>query len=134
VLRSKPAKFRTRHPEQSLPNRGQTREALACGVSLRQGHVVSRSLAMPNRITVDQASLTDNDVAQQVEFTAEIDGDERDFAVKYAVLRELSGDEPENDALELFERFSDEILDVCADVADQRPNANVVMIDDDDLE
>ncbi|KQN28321.1 MULTISPECIES: DUF1488 family protein [unclassified Sphingomonas] len=89
---------------------------------------------MPNRITVDQASLTDNDVAQQVEFTAEIDGDERDFAVKYAVLRELSGDEPENDALELFERFSDEILDVCADVADQRPNANVVMIDDDDLE
>ena len=89
---------------------------------------------MPSRITVDQASLTDNDVAQQVEFTAEIDGDERDFAVKYAVLRELSGDEPENDALELFERFSDEILDVCADVADQRPNANVVMIDDDDLE
>ena len=89
---------------------------------------------MPNRITVDQASLTDNDVAQQVEFTAEIDGDERDFAVKYAVLRELSGDEPENDALELFERFSDEILDVCADVADQRPNANVVVIDDDDLE
>ncbi len=89
---------------------------------------------MPNRITVDQASLTDNDVAQQVEFTAEIDGDERDFAVKYAVLRELSGDEPENDALELFERFSDEILDVCADVADQRSNANVVMIDDDDLE
>ncbi|MEG3159830.1 DUF1488 family protein [Sphingomonas sp. LB2R24] len=89
---------------------------------------------MPSRITVDQASLTDNDVAHQIEFTAEIDGDERDFAVKYAVLRELSGDEPENDALELFERFSDEILDVCADVADQRPNANVVVIDDDDLE
>ncbi|MCK8455892.1 MULTISPECIES: DUF1488 family protein [Sphingomonas] len=89
---------------------------------------------MPSRITVDQASLTDNDIAHQIEFTAEIDGDERDFAVKYAVLRELSGDEPENDALELFERFSDEILDVCADVADQRPNANVVVIDDDDLE
>ncbi|KQN08863.1 conserved hypothetical protein [Sphingomonas aurantiaca] len=89
---------------------------------------------MPSRITVDQASLTDNDIAQQIEFTAEIDGDERDFAVKYAVLQELSGDEPDNDALELFERFSDEILDVCADVADQRPNANVVVIDDDDLE
>ena len=89
---------------------------------------------MPSRITVDQASLTDNDIAQQIEFTAEIDGDERDFAVKYAVLQELSGDEPDNDALELFERLSDEILDVCADVADQRPNANVVVIDDDDLE
>ncbi len=89
---------------------------------------------MPSRITVDQASLTDNDIAQQIEFTAEIDGDERDFAVKYAVLQELSGDEPDNDALELFERFSDEILDVCADVAEQRPNANVVVIDDDDLE
>jgi hypothetical protein len=89
---------------------------------------------MALRLEIDQASLTDNDVARQIEFTAELDGDERDFAVKYAVLKELSGDEPDADALELFERFSDEITDICVDAALQRPSANVVIIDEGDLE
>ena len=89
---------------------------------------------MASRLEIDQASVTDNDVARQVEFTAEIDGDDRDFAVKYDVLKELSGDEPEDDALELFERFSDEILDACAEAAARQPSANVVTIDEGDLE
>ena len=89
---------------------------------------------MASRLQIDQASLTDNDVARQIEFAGEIDGDEHDFAVKYEVLKELSGDEPENDALELFERFSDEILDVCVDVAMKRPGASMVIVDEDDLE
>ena len=74
---------------------------------------------MAIKFEIGQASIVDNDVAQQVEFTAEIDGDERDFAVKYAVLKELSGDEPEENALEMFERFSDEIADAAADAADK---------------
>lgn len=89
---------------------------------------------MTDRLEIDQASVTDNDVARQVEFTAEIDGEERDFAVKYAVLKELSGDEPEDDALELFERFNDEISDMCADAAEQLPSANLVTIDEGDFE
>jgi hypothetical protein len=89
---------------------------------------------MSSRLVIDQASLTDNDRQKQVEFTGEIDGDDRDFAVKYAVLKELSGDEPEDDALELFERFSDEIIDVCAEMAAAKPNASLVVIDEDDLE
>ena len=89
---------------------------------------------MAVRLEIDQASLTDNDIARQVEFTAELDGDERDFAVKYSVLKELSGDEPDGDALELFERFSDEIADVCVDAALQRPSASVVVVDEGDLE
>jgi hypothetical protein len=88
---------------------------------------------MALRLEIDQASITDNDIAQQIEFTGELDGDERDFAVKYAVLKELSGDEPENDALEMFERFSDEIVDVCVDAL-QRPSANVITIDEGDLQ
>ncbi|WP_260596574.1 DUF1488 family protein [Sphingomonas endolithica] len=89
---------------------------------------------MALRLEIDQASITDNDIARHVEFTAELDGDERDFAVKYAVLKELSGDEPEADALEMFERFSDELIDVCVEAAVQRPSANVVIIDEGDLE
>ncbi|RYE97772.1 MAG: DUF1488 family protein [Oxalobacteraceae bacterium] len=89
---------------------------------------------MPTRLQIDHASLTDNDVTRQIEFVGEVDGDEYDFAVKYNVLKELSGDEPEDDALELVERFSDEILDVCADVLAKRPSATVVIVDEDDLE
>ena len=89
---------------------------------------------MASQIELDQASVIDNDVARQIEFTAEINGDERDFAVKYAVLKELSGDEPEDDALELFERFGDEIMDICVDAAVRQPSADVVTIDEVDLE
>jgi hypothetical protein len=89
---------------------------------------------MASRLEIDQASITDNDVARQVEFTAEIDGDDRDFAVKYSVLKELSGDEPEDDALELFERFNDEIVDMCADAAARQATADVVTIDESDFE
>ncbi|RYD27357.1 MAG: DUF1488 family protein [Lysobacteraceae bacterium] len=89
---------------------------------------------MPIRLQIDHASLTDNDVTRQIEFVGEVDGEEYDFAVRYNVLKELSGDEPEDDALELFERFSDEILDVCADVLAKRPAATVVIVDEEDLE
>jgi hypothetical protein len=88
---------------------------------------------MPSRLKIDHDSLTDNDRERQIEFTAEIDGDDREFAVKYAVLTELSGDEPENDALELFERFSDELTDVCLDVA-ARSTTDVIVIAASDLE
>ena len=89
---------------------------------------------MPNSLKIDQASLVDNELEKQVEFTAEVDGDDRDFAVKYAVLKELSGDEPEDDALELFERFSDEIAEACVEVAARRPSADLVVINESDLE
>ena len=89
---------------------------------------------MTSRLEIDQASITDNDVARQIEFTGEIDGDDRDFAVKYAVLKELSGDDPEDDALEMFERFSDELVDICFEAAAKRPSADVITIDEGDLE
>lgn len=89
---------------------------------------------MASRLEIDHDSLTDNDREKQVEFTAEIDGEDRDFAVKYAVLKELSGDEPDNDALELFERFSDELVDICREAAVTRPSASLIVIDEGDLE
>ena len=89
---------------------------------------------MTDRLEIDQASITDNEVTRQIEFTAEIDGDERDFAVDYAVLKALSGDEPEDDALELFERFGHEIVEICADAAERRPSASLVTVSESDLE
>jgi hypothetical protein len=89
---------------------------------------------MPSLLRIDHDSLIDNDRERQVEFTAEVNGDDRDFAVKYAVLKELSGDEPEDDALELFERFSDELSDVCVEAAAQQPSASLIVISERDLE
>jgi hypothetical protein len=89
---------------------------------------------MSSRLDIDQASLTDNDRQKQIEFTGEIDGEDRDFAVKYAVLKELSGDEPEDDALELFERFSDEIVDICADMVTKGGATGVIVVTEADLE
>jgi len=89
---------------------------------------------MAEALRIDQASLIDNERERQVEFTAEVDGEDRDFAVKYSVLKELSGDEPDDDALELFERFSDEIVDVCLEAAAQRPAVSLVTISENDLE
>jgi hypothetical protein len=89
---------------------------------------------MPSHLQIDHASIIDNDTARQVEFVGEVDGEEYEFAVRYSVLKELSGDEPEEDALELFERFGDQITDVCIEALAKRPAATVVVVDEDDLE
>jgi hypothetical protein len=50
------------------------------------------------------------------------------------LLKELSGDEPEGDALEVFERFNDEIAEMCAEAATRQRSSNVVTIDEGDFE
>ena len=85
---------------------------------------------MANTLEIDQASVVDNDIQKQIEF----DGDEYEFAVKYAVLKELSGDEPEDDGIELFNRFNDDIVDACLAAIERKPNATTIIVDEDDLE
>ena len=89
---------------------------------------------MANRLEIDQSSVVDNDIEKQIEFSGEIDGDEYEFAVKYAVLKELSGDEPEDDGIELFNRFNDDILDACLAAIERKPSATTIVVDEDDLE
>jgi hypothetical protein len=89
---------------------------------------------MASILRIDQDSVVENERERQIEFTAEVDGDDRDFAVKYAVLKELSGDEPEDDALDLFERFSDELVEVCVEAAARQPPASLIVISEGDLE
>ena len=89
---------------------------------------------MASRLKIDHASIEDNDVAGQIEFVGELDDEEYEFAVRYAVLKELSGDEPEGDAVELFERFSDEIVDICADMVTKGGATGVIVVTEADLE
>ncbi|MES3153081.1 DUF1488 family protein [Sphingomonas faeni] len=89
---------------------------------------------MATLLEIDESSIVDNDVQKQIEFLGEFDGDEYDFAVKYAVLKELSGDEPEDDAIELFNRFNDDIVDACLAAIERKPNATTIVVDENDLE
>ena len=89
---------------------------------------------MANTLEIDQASVVDNDIQKQIEFSGEIDADQYEFAVKYAVLKELSGDEPEDDGIELFNRFNDDIVDACLAAIERKPNASTIIVDEDDLE
>ena len=89
---------------------------------------------MANSLEIDQSSVVDNDVEKQIEFTGEFDGDEYEFAVKYAVLKELSGDEPADDGIELFHRFNDDIIDACLAAIERKPSATTVVVDENDLE
>ncbi|MBE2992035.1 uncharacterized protein DUF1488 [Sphingomonas sp. PP-CE-3G-477] len=89
---------------------------------------------MASALEIDQSSIVDNDIQKQIEFLGEFDGDEYEFAVKYAVLKELSGDEPEDDGIELFNRFNDDIVDACLAALERKPGASTIVVDENDLE
>ena len=87
-----------------------------------------------DRLTIDMSTVSDNRKAQLVEFTAEIDDDEYDFAVQYGVLEALSGDAPDDDAEELFIRVSDEIAEAALVSLRRDPDVNIIMVSENDLE
>ncbi len=64
-----------------------------------------------DKMDIDLSTVLDNEHEQQVEFTGEVDGDDYEFAVQYAVLEALSGDAPDDDAVDMFNRFSDAIAE-----------------------
>ncbi|USU08071.1 DUF1488 family protein [Sphingomonadaceae bacterium OTU29MARTA1] len=88
-----------------------------------------------DKLDIDIASVQDNPTERQVEFSGEVDADEVQFAVQYDVLEALSGDAPEDDdAIEMFNRFSDEIAEAGLSALARNPDQTVVVISENDLE
>ena len=89
-----------------------------------------------NRLDIDNATLLDNVEEQQVEFTAEVDGDEYEFAVQYDVLEALSGDRPDADdgAVDMFNRFIDPITDASLAALARDGDATLIVVSENDLE
>jgi len=87
-----------------------------------------------DKMDIDLASALDNVEDHVVEFTAEVDGDEYEFTVQYAVLEALSGDAPEDDAIDMFNRFSDTIAEAGLVALARNNSANVIVISENDLE
>ena len=87
-----------------------------------------------DKMDIDLSTLLDNDREQQVEFTGEVDGDEYEFAVQYAVLEALSGDAPEDDAIDMFNRFSDTIAEAGLVALARDSDPALIVISENDLE
>ncbi|WP_440979983.1 DUF1488 family protein [Sphingomonas pseudosanguinis] len=85
-------------------------------------------------LTVVKGTLEDNVADKQVEFVGEIEGEEYQFAVQYDVLEALSGDVPEDDALELFERYSDDILEAALTALGRDMEQSLVVVSENDLD
>ena len=89
---------------------------------------------MAERLDIDNASILDNLDEQQVEFEGEVDGDEYQFAVKYDLLEALSGDAPDGDAVDTFNRFVDPISDAALAALARGGDQAFVIVSENDLE
>lgn len=89
---------------------------------------------MADRLDIDDASIFDNVDEQQVEFAAETDGDEYQFAVQYDVLEALSGDAPDGDAADTFKRFVDPIADAALSALARGREDAIIIVSENDLD
>jgi hypothetical protein len=88
-----------------------------------------------DKLEIDLSTILDNPEDRTVEFSGEVDDDEHDFAVQYAVLEALSGDSPdEEDAVEMFNRFSDAIAEAGLVALARNSDQSVIIISENDLE
>ncbi|GAM01681.1 DUF1488 family protein [Sphingomonas parapaucimobilis] len=85
-------------------------------------------------LTVVSGTVEDNVSDRRVEFVGELDGDEYQFAVQYDMLEALSGDVPEGDAVELFERYSDDILEAALAALGRDMQQSLVVVSENDLD
>ncbi|KQS03788.1 hypothetical protein ASG11_05625 [Sphingomonas sp. Leaf357] len=87
-----------------------------------------------DKMDIDQATILDNVEERMVEFSAEVDGEDYDFGVQYSVLKALSGDEPEDDAVQMFNMFSDEIAEAGLAALARDSDPAMIVISENDLE
>lgn len=87
-----------------------------------------------DKMDIDMSTVLDNVHEELVEFSAEVDGDDYEFGVQYAVLEALSGDTPENDAVDMFNRFSDAIAEAGLVALARNSDPAMIIISENDLE
>lgn len=87
-----------------------------------------------SQLDIDTNSLLDNIDAELVEFTAEADGDDYEFAVQYDLLEALSGDRPDGDAIDMFNRFIDQVSEAALSALSRNSDATPIVVSESDLE
>ena len=86
-----------------------------------------------DRLTIDDASVFDNDNERQVEFAAEVGGERRAFAAQYDLLRALAAEEPEGRAAALFRQHAARIAVIGTRALARDLDADMVVISENDL-
>ena len=89
---------------------------------------------MAARLEIDNSSILDNIDERQVEFTGEVDGDEYEFAVQYDVLEALTGDAPDGDAVDTFNRYIDPITDAALSALSRNSDQAMIIVSENDLD
>lgn len=89
---------------------------------------------MADRLDIDNASVLDNLDEQQIEFSGEVDHDEYQFAVQYDLLEALSGDAPDGDVVDTFNRFLDPITDAALSALARDRDQAIIIVSENDLE
>ncbi|ONF95521.1 hypothetical protein [Sphingomonas jeddahensis] len=87
-----------------------------------------------SQLDIDTATVLDNIDAELVEFTGEVDGDDYEFAVQYDLLEALSGDRPDGDAADMFNRFIDQVTEAALSALSRNSDANPIIVSEADLE
>ena len=87
-----------------------------------------------DRLTIDDASVFDNENDSQVEFAAEVNGERRAFAAQYDLLRALAAEEPEGRAAALFRQHAARIAVIGTHALARDLDADMVVISENDLE
>ncbi len=87
-----------------------------------------------DRVTIDLNTVLDDADARLVEFDGDAGGETYSFALQYDVLEALSGDTPDDEAVQLFHRHIDEIADFAATALARDPDQAVVTISENDME
>lgn len=87
-----------------------------------------------SQLEIDTSSILDNIEAELVEFTGEVDGDDYEFAVQYDLLEALSGDRPDGDAADMFNRFIDQVTEAALSALSRNSDANPIVVSESDLE
>jgi inhibitor of KinA sporulation pathway (predicted exonuclease) len=89
---------------------------------------------MAVRLDIDNSTILDNIDERQVEFTGEVDGDEYEFAVQYDVLEALTGDAPDGDAVDTFQRYIDPISDAALSALSRNSDQAMIVVSENDLD
>jgi len=89
---------------------------------------------MAARLDIDNSTILDNIDERQVEFTGEVDGDEYEFAVQYDVLEALTGDAPDGDAVDTFNRYVDPISDAALSALSRNSDQAMIVVSENDLD
>jgi hypothetical protein len=89
---------------------------------------------MAQQLDIDVTTISDNLDDRRVEFTGEVDGDEYEFAVQYAVLEALSGSAPDQDAVVQFNEFIDDIRAAALVALARDADATIIVVSENDLD